>query len=433
MQDFVFRDRLREFRQRAGLSQAELGKAAGVTGKTVSKWENGKTKPAPETVAWLAEILGVSVSDLLETPPEGKIITRIVVTGGPCAGKTTAMSWIQNAFTEKGYAVLFVDETATQLITGGAPPWLSTSTVEFQRWLVHLQIEKEKAFTAIAKTMKNRKILIVSDRGTLDGRAYMTDEEFRLMLKAMNTDEVSLRDRYDAVFHLVSAAKGAGEFYTLSNNAARTETPDEAAALDDKLIAAWTGHPHLRLIDNSSDFNSKMVRLIREISSFLGEPDPTGIDRKYLIRFPDLGELEKRPNCQKVDIVQIYLRSEREGEETRIRRRGQDGHFIYTLTKKQKGSDGKRVETEKRLSQAEYLSMILFADPALRPIRKKRYCLSENGLYYEIDIYPDWKDRAIMEVKLQDRNREVVVPDCVEVIREVTNDESFSNHALAGR
>lgn len=26
-------------------------------------------------------------------------ITKIVITGGPCAGKSTAMSWIQNAFT----------------------------------------------------------------------------------------------------------------------------------------------------------------------------------------------------------------------------------------------------------------------------------------------------------------------------------------------
>ena len=39
-------------------------------------------------------------------------ITKIVITGGPCAGKTTALSWIQNAFIEKGYAVLFVPETA---------------------------------------------------------------------------------------------------------------------------------------------------------------------------------------------------------------------------------------------------------------------------------------------------------------------------------
>ena len=46
-------------------------------------------------------------------------IRKIVLTGGPCAGKTTAMSWVQNAFTEKGYKVLFVPETATELISGG--------------------------------------------------------------------------------------------------------------------------------------------------------------------------------------------------------------------------------------------------------------------------------------------------------------------------
>ncbi len=81
-----------------------------------------------------------------------KQISKIVVTGGPCGGKTTAMSWIQNAFTKLGYAVLFVDETATQLITGGAAPWLSTSNRDFQLQLIRLQQAKENAFTEIAKT-----------------------------------------------------------------------------------------------------------------------------------------------------------------------------------------------------------------------------------------------------------------------------------------
>ena len=50
-------------------------------------------------------------------------ITKIVITGGPCAGKTTALSWIMNSFTEKGYVVLIVPETATELINGGVAPW----------------------------------------------------------------------------------------------------------------------------------------------------------------------------------------------------------------------------------------------------------------------------------------------------------------------
>ena len=94
--------------------------------------------------------------------------------------------------------------------------------------------------------MKQEKVLIVCDRGALDNKAYMTDAEFASVLESMGLNEVELRDSYDAVFHLVTAAKGAEKFYTTANNVARTETVEQAAALDDKLIAAWTGHPHLR-------------------------------------------------------------------------------------------------------------------------------------------------------------------------------------------
>ena len=63
----------------------------------------------------------------------------------------------------------------------------------------------------------------------------------------MNASEIELRDNYDAVFHLVTAAKGAEKFYTLENNKARSERIEEAAIVDDKIISAWTGHPHFRI------------------------------------------------------------------------------------------------------------------------------------------------------------------------------------------
>ena len=362
---------------------------------------------------------------------EEKHISKIVITGGPCAGKTTAMSWIQNAFTKMGYAVLFVDETATQLISGGAAPWLSTSNRDYQWQLIRLQQAKEEAFAEIGKTMKENRILIVCDRGAMDNCAYMTGEEFSWILKQMNTSKILLRDQYDAVFHLVTAAKGAEKYYTLANNQARRETAEEAAALDDKLIAAWTGHPHLRVIDNSSGFEEKMLRLIKEITAFLGEPAPMEIERKYLISRPDGRALESRPNCEKVDIVQTYLRSEDPAEERRIRRRGSHGSYVYFMTRKRKAGGIRRVEIEERLSRREYIALLAEADPDYRPIRKERYCLSENGLYYEIDVYPEWKDKALMEVELHSEGQEIVFPEGIDVIREVTEDPAYSNHALA--
>ena len=418
-------------RKAAGLSQEELGEKLQATGKTVSRWESGRATPGLELARPLADALNVSLEELLAREEKEKTISKIVITGGPCAGKTTAMSWVQNAFTRMGYAVLFVDETATQLITGGAAPWLSASNRDFQWRLLELQLNKEKAFMEIARTMEADKILIVCDRAALDNRAYMTEEEFRYVLRRMNTNEVELRDQYDAVFHLVTAARGAEKFYTTANNAARTETVAQATALDDKLIAAWTGHPHLRIIDNSSDFEEKMRRLIREITSFLGEPVPMEIERKYLIAYPDVKALERMPNCCRVDIVQTYLRCEGEDEEVRIRQRGSSGNYIYFRTRKRRVSGLKRVEVEERLSKEEYLALLVQADPAYRPVHKQRYCLSDNGLYYEIDVYPEWKDQALLEVELHSETQKVVFPDCVKVIREVTDDPSYSNHSLA--
>lgn len=197
-------------------------------------------------------------------------ITKIVITGGPCGGKTAAAGRIREAFGERGYAVLFVPETATELISGGVAPWTCKAPFDFQKVQMRLQLEKEKTFEAAAQAMKAEKVLIVCDRGALDNKAYMSEAEFSSLLASFGLNETELRDQYDAVFHLVTAAKGASDFYTTANNAARTETPEEAIALDERLVSAWTGHPHFCVIDNSTDFDGKMKRLISEISSFLG-------------------------------------------------------------------------------------------------------------------------------------------------------------------
>ena len=199
------------------------------------------------------------------------MIRKIVITGGPCGGKTTAMSRIQSAFTAKGYTVLFVPETATEFISGGVAPWTCGSNAVYQECQMELQIIKEKLFSKAAASMPAEKILIVCDRGVMDNKVYMTEEEFASILRNTGKSEEDFLGGYDAVFHLVTTAKGAKEHYTTANNAARRENVEEAARLDDSLIKAWAGHPHLRVIDNSTGFEEKMDRLLAEISEFLGE------------------------------------------------------------------------------------------------------------------------------------------------------------------
>ncbi len=200
-------------------------------------------------------------------------LTKIVITGGPCAGKSTAMSWVKNAATQMGYTVLVIPETATELITSGVAPWTCGTNGEYQKCQLKLQLEKEKVFEQAARTMASSHVLIVCDRGTMDNKAYMDEREFAEAIQFVGFTEEELCQSYNAVFHLVTAAKGAEAHYTTANNLARTETVQEAAALDDRLIAAWAAHPHLRVIDNSSCFEEKMNRLVHEIALFLGQPE----------------------------------------------------------------------------------------------------------------------------------------------------------------
>lgn len=432
MNDYQFGNFIFESRQKAGLSQSELAYKLGVTNKAVSKWENGKSKPTTDTLRRLAVLFEIPLEKLMQMREEkSKVqITKIVITGGPCAGKSTAMSWVQNAFTEMGYTVLFVPETATELITGGVAPWTCGTNEDYQKCQMRLQAEKEAVFAQAAASMQSEKVLIVCDRGALDNKAYMDELEFSCVLSSLGKSEVELRDGYDAVFHLVTAAKGAAEFYTTANNSARTETPDEAAALDDRLIAAWTGHPHFRVIDNSTDFEDKMRRLIAEISAFLGEPEPYEIERKFLIEYPDIQWLEDLPNCRRVEIIQTYLNAPK-GDEIRVRQRGENGSYIYFQTTKRKVSDLKRVEIERRLSENEYLRLLMDADTTKRQIRKTRYCLTYENQYFEIDVYPFWQDKAIAEIELSDENTKIVFPKKIKVIKEVTEDEGYKNASLA--
>ena len=274
------------------------------------------------------------------------------------------------------------------------------------------------------------KILIVYDRGILDSKAFMKDIEFKKVLKEFKTTEIKERDSYDAVFHLVSAAKGKEKDYTLSNNPARTENIEQAKQLDDKIISAWTGHPHFRIIDNSTDFEKKLERLLKEIASFLGEPEPFEIERKFLIYYPNIKELENMENCTKVDISQTYLKT-KDDRERRIRARGIDGDYLYYLTEKRKISNMKRIEIERKLTQNEYLTLLMESDNKLHTIHKTRYCLSENNQYFEIDIYPEWKNQAIMEIELNDENENINTPKFIKIIKEVTNDDNYKNYQMS--
>lgn len=356
-----------------------------------------------------------------------KEIFKIVLTGGPCAGKTTLISRINQIFSLKGYRIFTVNEVATELIQNGLKPFGDCVDMEtFQNFILDTQLAKEKTYIKAAEFVKEDKVIIIFDRGVLDGKAYISDEYFTKLLKARGLTESKLRNSYDLIIHLVTAANGAADAYNL-DNAARTEGIEEAIRLDNRTSQSWVGHKRLRIIDNSTDFENKMKRALDEISLFLGEPIPLANEKKFLIKVPDISKIDA---IKEERIIQTYLNKNLK-QERRLRQVGTDNDYSHFYTERISISDKELVETEKRITQDEYLNLLVDSDISLRPIIKKRYYFIYNQQYFRIDIYPFSTEYAILEISLTNKNQTLEIPEFIEVVKDVTLDEKYKNINLA--
>ena len=121
------------------------------------------------------------------------------------------------------------------------------------------------------------------------------------------------------------------------------------------------------------------------------------------------------------------------GEEVRVRQRGENGSFSYSRIATREPEGEQKIIVEERLTQDEYLNLLMQADPGKRPVRKTRYSLNWEGRPLEIDLFPFWEDQAILELELRDEKEEIRFPEQIQVIREVTDDPDYKNAALARR
>ena len=361
-----------------------------------------------------------------------KQITRIVLTGGPAAGKTTLISRILKEFkSEDGWKVITIPETATELISGfGVGPFPNCMSMEdFQYFVVDDQLHKEELALKAARQVPEEKVLVVYDRAVLDDKAYVSDEFFTKLLAHFGKTEAEILSHYDAVLHLVSCAKGAEYAYNYGN-AARYESIEDARLADDNTLRAWSAHHALYVIDNSVDFEDKINRAVAQIYRILGESAPEPGKRKYLVAMPDLDALSRKYGALPIEMMQTYLLSSDPEIERRIRQQSSLGDQLFFYTTKRVGEDGTRWVTERPISEKEYVTYLMEADLSLRSVRKLKYRFTYEKRRMELDVYPFAKDRAIFFAYGPEPT---VLPPEIEVIREVTGDPHYKNRAFADR
>lgn len=187
---------------------------------------------------------------------------RIVLTGGPGGGKTTAADLFRR---EIGSRVVIVPETATMLFSGGFPrvgePNARAAT---QQAIFHAQVALEDIQGALYPGR-----VLLCDRGTIDGAAFWPEEAPQGFFDTLNTTLEEQFERYDAVIFFESAA--VGDISIEGGNPIRTETNQEARRLDIRLREVWSGHPRFHFVPHSTSFFAKLQNGLAKLQQIVAD------------------------------------------------------------------------------------------------------------------------------------------------------------------
>jgi len=184
---------------------------------------------------------------------------KVVVTGGPGGGKTTALDLFRRELCDK---LATVPEAATVLFSGGITRSTDKQVLKnIQKTIFSLQQNLEDI-----QQKKYPDRLLVCDRGTLDGLAYWpgTEDDFFQEVNSNFENEII---RYDAVIFFESAAASGHDIS--SNNPVRNETSQQAAELDKKLQNIWSRHPNYYFVGSSASFVRKIMFGIMTIENVI--------------------------------------------------------------------------------------------------------------------------------------------------------------------
>jgi predicted ATPase len=198
---------------------------------------------------------------------------KIVLTGGPCSGKTTIQRALKEEFPGQ---VLLVPEVATLLLAGGFPvpgehlPWSPQWQASFQSAVLQVQLALEDTY--ILQAQHQGTPLVICDRGLLDGAGY-TPGGLPAFSRAFGIDVEAALRRYDAVLHLESLATADPEQYGKGNNRVRFEPLKQAQQVEQAIRDAWAGHPRRLLIAGSRGIDSKIAEVFAIIRRLLAETE----------------------------------------------------------------------------------------------------------------------------------------------------------------
>lgn len=298
-------------------------------------------------------------------------IKKIVLTGGPCAGKTEILEDIQKHLTDEGYYVIVLPEIATQLIGCDMPPSMEGDhALVFQDMVLKYQLLHEQQAERYAKdNLSDRNVVILCDRGIMDNRAYLnSNEEFEMILKANGLSEMEVLHDYDLVIDLISTATAKKDAYQL--NGIRSESVEDAAALDKKTTMAWSMHPNLCVFKPMDTLEEKSDLVIKKIDEFLNNIR-YNTRKKMLLSNRDEFQVTDVDDCRVLETVTSYLK---DNLIVTHKKCGDSSIIFY----------GKYNSSDERIISEKELVDLLYRHPCVLTEKSREVSFVEDGNLYKI-------------------------------------------------
>jgi CYTH domain-containing protein len=313
--------------------------------------------------------------------------------------------------------VLEVPEAATMMMKGGC--FIQTSSmsfaqaVKFQISLMQMQMHLEDVFIDIGIN-SGQPCVVLMDRGVMDGSAYTSPKIWKAILNETGWTTIQLRDRrYDAVIHLVTAADGAEEFYG-KNNEARYESIEQAKQVDSKLINAWTGHPHFKIIDNRHEggFKAKIQALLKIVIKHIGLPDTAFVQMKFLLMQDGEGRfIINEPSGLKretFEVEEVFLITRGEEEiESKIRSRGKEDTYTY-IHESKTVVKGEEIIRKRQISAREFIQLMDQKDSNTQQVEKIRHCFIYKNQNFVVDVFQNLEGSpTILRIETDNKTEKV--------------------------
>lgn len=344
-------------------------------------------------------------------------IFKIVLTGGPCAGKTTAVEQIKKELKEKNIPCIVWNEVATELINSGIKPW-EWEPFEFQSFVLEkcMLNEEISSHYKVKNEDKEGIVVILFDRAIYDNMAYLNESsEFFKLLRFHGLDPMKTLDSYDLVIDMLSLATCKPIDYNIINNLARTETPEEACEKDLKTSQAWANHRNLKIMSSVVSEAEEIEMIKKTIYDF--------IDGKYedkVTRFlvdSENSDLSAYNNYIAIDTDSFYLDT-CDDSKCKVSQNRCNG-VSYTL-EIYKDVDDRRIKTTSTIISEEYYNDLLYTYNSLGEEIAK-----EIGFVYERNLCKLIFDgnNVILEIHSNNVNDDIKIPNNINVIREINSNE----------